>query len=406
MAPVVEETTEDAPIVPVPGQVIDLRGSATRGKPVKEKTQPRPTQPLSEIEVPEVGGVIDVRAKKKESTSKEERRDSRPPRENRAPRSNDRKRDSEREPRRDTRREKPPAKDITVVIMGIQGGMDNAGAIVDQIHSQRIPWEVEVLVMAPKGRFDFPNTRIFKPRNVNKPLDVMDYAIQRSNSDIVVFLNGNTIPQGDKWLLSITDPMFEESSVGIVDCPALASEEGLSSISSKTFHRHDSGNGSANLDGKAFAVRKSVALKNAFDAGEQTLEDWVQRVLSSGFTRRLEASVWVQEVEGSSMEAPAPKPEAKKARPARKATPKKEAPKRKKVVPPTPAMQPESAPPLWQLPMMIGQKTAEKYLQIAMDKKQRTVSSVVLAPVNATREVLSTYRKGGLPIPSILTKDD
>ena len=54
--------------------------------------------------------------------------------------------------------------------------------------------------------------------------------------------------------------------------------------------------------------------------------------------------------------------------------PKKEAPKRKKVVPPTPAMQPESAPPLWQLSMMIGQKTAEKYLQIAMDKKQRTVS--------------------------------
>ena len=116
----------------------------------------------------------------------------------------------------------------------------------------------------------------------------------------------------------------------------------------------------------------------------------------------------MKEVEASAP-APAekaPKTEAKKARPARKASPKKEAPKRKKVVPPTPAMQPESAPPLWQLPMMIGQKTAEKYLQIAMDKKQRTVSSVVLAPVNATREVLSTYRKGGLPIPSILTKDD
>ena len=145
--------------------------------------------------------------------------------------------------------------------------MDHAAEIVDQIHSQRIPWEVEVLVMAPKGRFDFPSTRIFKPRNVNKPLDVMDYAIQRSNSDIVVFVNGNTIPQGDK-------SGFWESRIRCLKRAALESsivpQRHRKSPQRVSPARHstaaDSGDGSNEMEGKAFAVRKSVALKNSFDA--------------------------------------------------------------------------------------------------------------------------------------------
>jgi hypothetical protein len=288
--------------------------------------------------------------------------------------------------------------------------IDTTLTTIEAIHTQKLPWEVEVLVMAPKGRFEFPNARIFKPRNVNNVPDVMDYALQRANSDMVVFINGNVVPQGEKWLIGLTDPMFEESSVGIVDCPVVSSGGDASKESSKTFHRHDTDESRFVLSGSAFAVRKPVALKNKFDAGEGTREDWTERVLASGFTRRYEASIAVEEVKAAPA-APAKTEEKKKApgkeaKPAQKARPAREEPRRKKVVPPTPAMHPEEAPPLWQLPMQIGQRTAEKYLQIAMDKKQRTLTSVILAPVNATREVLGTYRKGGLPIPSILTKDD
>ena len=423
--------------VPVPGQVIDLRGSRGRGKPVPAKTTPRPAQSTEGIVVPEVGGVIDFRAKREESKASEGRSSGKRGNDRKEKRGDDRKEkrgddrkargsrpapqkdvDGNKEPRgasaneeeSGNRREKPPAKDITVVVMGLHGMIDTALSTIEAIHTQKLPWEVEVLVMAPKGRFEFPDARIFKPRNVNNVPDVMDYALQRANSDMVVFINGNVVPQGEKWLIGLTDPMFEESSVGIVDCPVVGSGRDASKESSKTFHRHDTDESRFVLSGSAFAVRKSVALKNKFDAGEGTREDWTERVLASGFTRRYEASVAVEEVKAAPA-APAKTEEKKKApskeaKPAQKARPAREEPRRKKVVPPTPAMHPEEAPPLWQLPMQIGQRTAEKYLQIAMDKKQRTLTSVILAPVNATREVLGTYRKGGLPIPSILTKDD
>ena len=150
---------------------------------------------------------------------------------------------------------------------------------------------------------------------------------------------------------------------------------------------------------------ESLLLSNSFDAGEQTLSDWVNRVLASGFTRRLEAGVWVKEVEAINTRASrkGSKDRGEEGSTCASIAQKSKAEKGGSTDPRDAARKCTS---LWQLPMMIGQKTAEKYLQIAMDKKQRTVNSVVLAPVNATREVLSTYRKGGLPIPSILTKDD
>ena len=318
-------------------------------------------------------------------------------------------------PQDDAQREKPPAKDITVVVMGLGQLIDTSLETIEALHAQKLPWETEILVMAPRGRFDFPDARIFKPRNVNNVGDVMDYAVSRANSDIVVFVDGNVLPRGERWLVDLTDPFFEESSVGLVDCSVVAPGVEVAEGLSKTYHRHDKGDERLSMDGAAFAVRKSVAMKNKFDAGEGTREDWIDRILSSGFTRRHEGSIVVERgAIAERSETPRRQKEAspesfptKAKSPAQKASPKVEnrAP-RKRVVPPPPVMHKEEAPPLWQLPMQITQRTAEKFLQIAMDKKQRTLSSVILAPVDATREVLGTYRKAGLPIPSILTKDD
>ena len=65
------------------------------------------------------------------------------------------------------REEKPPAKDITVVVMGLHGMIDTAlGTKFEAIHAQKLPWEVGACHGAERA-FEFPNARIFKPRNVN-----------------------------------------------------------------------------------------------------------------------------------------------------------------------------------------------------------------------------------------------
>jgi len=128
---------------------------------------------------------------------------------------------------------------------------------------------------------------------------------------------------------------------------------------------------------------------------------WMENVMSAGYNRREEPSLAVERLEVSRpapVEVPkaAPSPSSVGVTPNASSNFHQDRYAQESI---------EQEMLLWQLPLAITKRTFERYLEIALDKHQRDVKSVIFAPMDATREILTTYTDAkGIPFPSFLRK--
>jgi len=271
---------------------------------------------------------------------------------------------------------------------------------------QSLPWEVEVLVIAP-GSSDADktlsnsNVRVVHVAEGSKPGETMDRVVSEAAGEFVVFLNDDLKPHDNRWLVGLTDPLFDDSSVGVVTGSVIDAGSTAPEGTGTTYHRHDGSDDRFDISLNAFAVRQSVAAKNRFSAMYEDPKGWMENVMSAGYNRRAEPSLAVERIQAA-QPAPAKAPRSVSSASNLGSTSKETSSRQHN---PYVEESIEQEMLLWQLPLAITKRTFERYLEIALDKHQRDVKSVILAPMDATREILTTYTDAkGIPFPSFLRK--
>ncbi|GMV42039.1 MAG: hypothetical protein AMXMBFR64_37550 [Myxococcales bacterium] len=311
--------------------------------------------------------------------------------------------------RRDEARTAPTpahAIDITVAIMARRRG-PSTKRLAETIVRQDLPWEGELLIV-DCGSGD-GSIRSISPDNARVvSLDASiadgaarDQAVQAARGAIVVFIGQDAAPDSSRWLVNLTEALFEDERVGLVTGPVLAPDAAAPGERGRTYHRHDTSPDRFEVEGGNLAVRRSVAQRIPFASYEGELQSWVEAVLDAGATKRYEPSVTLRRAPERVRPEPQPRPEAA---PHRVPQPEPAAPSwREAELAPAALSEP---PHLWEVPLQIATQTLHAWSDVASGREPRSLSSLVLAPLKATRKVLSAYNRRSLvPIPKFLRED-
>lgn len=224
----------------------------------------------------------------------------------------------------------------------------------------------------------------------------MDQAVHEAHGEILVFVDSHVLPQGNQWLVKLTDPMFEDEAarLGVVDCAVVDAGEKADGGSATTFRRGDKSDEAVALRGEAFAVRKKVARRKRFGSHRGDPKVWMRAVLDSGSERRFEASLVVERLPyDDAMDAA---PESAERAQSTQAPEPKAAPASEPAWQPPPEPEPlaEQEPAaMWQVAMRIASRTAEKWVHMATGLERRSIVGAAMAPVDAAREVLASLNK-------------
>jgi hypothetical protein len=332
-----------------------------------------------------------------------------------------------------------PRKDVTFLVLG-HGDGATIGPVLEALSRQVSPWDTETLILDRSLTEDA--LAQFKARTdlrvVTSPTRLpsgkaLDLGIQESLGDVVVVIQGDLRPRGEDWLRRLTDPMFDDETARVAVVNGSVVEEGAPapSLEGRTFRRGDRGDEAADLSGDVFAVRKKVAMRKRFSSVRGDTRLWMRGVLDSGGDRRVEPAAVVERITAAAVQAapapaaPAAAPEAAKPPVAKAAAPtaapqaaqapkaQPEAPKAapEPKAPPQPEAQPytfserksepeswaapgaEESIELWEVPLKIASKTAEKWVHIATGLEQRSLLGALRAPFDAARDVLANLKR-------------
>lgn len=319
--------------------------------------------------------------------------------------------------RREEARVEPAAThaiDITVAIMARRRG-PSTKRLMDTIVRQDLPWEGELLIVdCGSGDSSIralgPNDAQVISLDESTPDGVArDRAVAEARGNLVVFIDQDAVPESSRWLVNLTEALFEDERVGVVTGPVLDADAPAPSGRGRTYHRHDTAPERLEIDGGNMAVRKSVALRIPLATHEGDLEQWVDAVMDGGSTKRFEPAVTLRRAPERTR-APEAKPPRAAAPPAR---PRAQEPAPKHAAPPPHRESAEIAPTalsepprLWEVPIQIATQTLHTWSEVASGREPRSFSSLVLAPLKATRKVLGAYNRRSLvPIPKFLRED-
>jgi hypothetical protein len=319
------------------------------------------------------------------------------------------------------------AVDITVAVLATDVS-DTAATAIRAVIEQELPWEREVMAvflsgdpMAQTIAREFDQVRVVElPRSLD-PARVLDKTTAEAQAQIVVFLAADFQPRTNRWLVQLTDPLFEDEGgrVAVVDGFALHDGEEPPRRRPRTYRRSDNPEHRNDIDATAFAARKKTIERVPF-ASVAGPKAWMEAVFEAGFERRNEPGLVVDHIQAAAAaeapkptpakEAPkkhAPKPEAPKAeapkapkpeatQPPKAAPPRPEAPR---YTPPPPPVEPP--PEMWQIPGRIAAKTAERIVHVVTGIEERSLKKALRAPLDAAAEVLES---AGIPLPKFLRK--